>query len=69
MTVQWTKPTDVDPPAVSLHQQQNKHMQRNKVDDENITTPCRDLWEMENKGENICKSLGKPMLDLYIFMV
>lgn len=49
MTVQWTKPTDVDPPAVSLHQQQNKHMQWNKVDDENITTPCRDLWEMEKE--------------------
>lgn len=47
MTVHWTKLTNVDSPAVSLHQQQNKHMQWNKVDDENITTPCRDLEEME----------------------
>lgn len=47
MIVQRTKLTDVDPPAVSLHQQEDKHMQWNKVDDENIATPCRDLGEME----------------------
>lgn len=47
MIVQRTQLTNVDPPAVSLHQQEDKHMQWNKVDDENIATPCRDLREME----------------------
>lgn len=66
MTLQWTELTNVDPPAVSLHQQQNKHMQWNKIDDENITTPCRDLQQIEQeiRSENICKFLGQPMLDI-----
>lgn len=32
--------TYVDPLAIALHQQQDKHVKGNKVDDEHITTPC-----------------------------
>lgn len=35
--------TYVDPLAIALHQQQDKHVKGNKVDDEHITTPCRNL--------------------------
>lgn len=31
--------TYVDPLAISLHQQQHKHVEGNKVDDEHITAP------------------------------
>lgn len=35
--------TYVDPLAIALHQQQDKHVKGNKVDDEHITTPRRHL--------------------------
>lgn len=38
--VECVRLTDVDPPAVALHQQQHKHMQRNEVDDEDVSSPC-----------------------------
>lgn len=37
--------TYVDPPAVALHQQQRKHVQRNQVDNKNVTSPRRHLQQ------------------------
>lgn len=39
--------TYVDPLAIALHQQQDKHVKGNKVDDEHISTPCRNLWNTQ----------------------
>lgn len=37
--------TYVDSPTVALHEQQRKHVQRNQVDDENVTSPRRHLQQ------------------------
>lgn len=44
--------TYVDSLAVPLHQEQHKHMERDEVDDEHITSPRRDLWE--KRGSDTC---------------
>lgn len=36
--------TYVDPAAVTLHQQQDKDVKRNEVDDEDVPAPRRHLW-------------------------
>lgn len=42
--------TYVDPAAVTLHQQQDKNVKRNEVDDEDVPAPRRHLWSKPKVG-------------------
>lgn len=50
--------TYVDPAAVTLHQQQDKDVKRNEVDDEDVPAPRRHLWSKPKIG--VCNKGNHP---------